>query len=53
MVPIQQEEKLMRKHACVDGPEFDAHIIDWDKLLPRFKQFSMQEQLSLDTKGLL
>ena len=53
MVPIQQEEKLIRKHACVDGPEFDAHIIDWDKLLPRFKQFSLQEQLSLETKGLL
>ena len=37
MVPIQQDEKLVRKHACVDGPEFDAHIIDWVKLLPRFK----------------
>jgi glutamate synthase (NADPH/NADH) small chain len=21
--------------ACVDGPELDSHIIDWDKFLPR------------------
>ena len=53
MVPIQQDEKLIRIHACVDCPEFDANIIDWDKLLPRFKLFSLQEQLSLETKGLL
>ena len=21
------------KFACVDGPEFDAHIVDWDDLM--------------------
>jgi len=26
----------VRKHACIDGPEIDAHCIDWDKFLPRF-----------------
>ena len=34
----------MRKHACIDGPELDAHIIDWGKSLPRFSQFKAQEQ---------
>jgi glutamate synthase (NADPH/NADH) small chain len=44
MVPVQIDGKLVRKHACIDGPELDAHIIDWDKFLPRFNQFKEQEQ---------
>jgi len=43
MVPVTIEGKLVRKHACIDGPELDAHIIDWDKFLPRFLQFRKQE----------
>jgi glutamate synthase (NADPH/NADH) small chain len=43
MVPVMQEGRLVRKHACIDGPEIDSHIIDWDKFLPRFLQFRAQE----------
>jgi glutamate synthase (NADPH) small chain len=46
MVPVNVEGKLVRKHACIDGPEIDAHAIDWDKFLPRFGQFKKQEQAS-------
>ena len=46
MVPVTVDGRLLRKHACIDGPEIDAHIIDWDKFLPRFGQFKAQEQLS-------
>ena len=46
MVPVIIEGKMVRKHACVDGPELDAHIIDWDKFLPRFLQFKQQEEES-------
>jgi glutamate synthase (NADPH/NADH) small chain len=46
MVPVTIDGKMVRKHACVDGPEIDAHIIDWDKFLPRFGQFRKQEQES-------
>ena len=46
MVPVTIDGKLVRKHACIDGPEIDAHIIDWDKFLPRFGQFKPQEQES-------
>jgi glutamate synthase (NADPH/NADH) small chain len=46
MVPVNVEGKLVRKHACIDGPEIDAHAIDWDKFLPRFGQFRKQEQES-------
>jgi len=46
MVPVTINGKMVRKHACVDGPELDSHIIDWDKFLPRFNQFKPQEQAS-------
>jgi glutamate synthase (NADPH/NADH) small chain len=46
MVPVTIDGKMVRKHACIDGPELDAHIIDWDKFLPRFMQFKKQEDES-------
>ena len=46
MVPVMENGKLIRKHACIDGPEINSHIIDWDKFLPRFSQFKAQEQQS-------
>ncbi len=52
MVPVIIDGKMVRKHACIDGPEIDAHIIDWDKFLPRFGQFRAQEQRSRTTHGL-
>jgi glutamate synthase (NADPH/NADH) small chain len=52
MVPVVQDGKPVRKHACIDGPEIDAHIIDWDKLLPRFGLFKAQEQARRQARGL-
>ncbi len=46
MVPVMENGKLIRKHACIDGPEINSHIIDWDKFLPRFSQFKPQEYQS-------
>ena len=46
MVPVTEDGKLVRKHACIDGPEIDSHAIDWDKFLPRFGLFRSQEQAS-------
>ncbi|MGO9174267.1 MAG: sulfide/dihydroorotate dehydrogenase-like FAD/NAD-binding protein [Rhodomicrobium sp.] len=51
MVPVTIDGKLVRKHACIDGPEIDAHIIDWDKFLPRFNQFKAQESRSRAKHG--
>jgi len=51
MVPVTEGGKLVRKHACIDGPEIDAHIIDWDKFLPRFGLFRAQEQTSRAKHG--
>ncbi|WP_198950779.1 sulfide/dihydroorotate dehydrogenase-like FAD/NAD-binding protein [Kineosporia sp. A_224] len=52
MVPVVVDGKMVRKHACIDGPEIDAAIIDWDKFLPRFGQFRSQEQRSRAQHGL-
>ncbi|HEY0282235.1 MAG TPA: sulfide/dihydroorotate dehydrogenase-like FAD/NAD-binding protein, partial [Rhizomicrobium sp.] len=52
MVPVTIDGKMVRKHACIDGPELDAHIIDWDKFLPRFDQFKPQEKVSREKHGL-
>ncbi len=51
MVPVTIDGKMVRKHACVDGPEIDGHIIDWDKFLPRFGQFKPQEHTSMVKHG--
>jgi glutamate synthase (NADPH/NADH) small chain len=52
MVPVVIDGKLVRKHACIDGPEIDAHSIDWDKFLPRFNLFKAQEAASRQRHGL-
>ncbi len=31
------------KFVCVDGPEFDAHIVDWDNMMMRMKSFKDRE----------
>jgi len=31
------------KFACVDGPEFDAHEVDWDELLKRNSKYKGEE----------
>lgn len=31
------------KFACVDGPEFDAHEVDWDEAIHRLGQYKAQE----------
>ncbi|MGD8842013.1 MAG: sulfide/dihydroorotate dehydrogenase-like FAD/NAD-binding protein [Gammaproteobacteria bacterium] len=51
MVPVNIEGKMVRKHACIDGPELDSHIIDWDKFLPRFLQFRKQEDANKARHG--
>ncbi len=34
--------------ACVDGPEFDAHQVDFDELIRRNRAYTEQEKLVLD-----
>ncbi|MDP3804567.1 MAG: sulfide/dihydroorotate dehydrogenase-like FAD/NAD-binding protein [Candidatus Omnitrophota bacterium] len=34
------------KFACVDGPEFDGHLIDWDGFMKRQKRFKAEEKVS-------
>ncbi len=32
------------KFVCVDGPEFDGHLVDWDNMMMRMKAFKPQEE---------
>jgi len=36
------------KFVCVDGPEFDAHKVNWDLLLSRLSFYREQEKLALE-----
>jgi len=36
------------KFTCVDGPEFDGHLVDWDLFLKRQKRFKENEKASMD-----
>ena len=36
------------KFACVDGPDFDAHLVDWDLLLARRKAYLGPEAESVE-----
>lgn len=38
------------KFACVDGPEFDGHLVDWDLALKRLAQYK-KEEIELAKKG--
>lgn len=37
------------KFACVDGPDFDGHLIDWDNALMRQRTYSEQEKISCES----
>jgi NAD(P)H-flavin reductase len=34
------------KFVCVDGPEFDAHQVDFDEMLKRLNAYKKEEQAS-------
>ncbi len=38
------------KFACVDGPDFDGHLVDFDAAMNRQKMFKEEEAKSLDHK---
>ncbi|MBS1227800.1 MAG: glutamate synthase homotetrameric [Proteobacteria bacterium] len=36
------------KFACVDGPDFDGHLVDFDDLMTRLKRYTKEERMALD-----
>ena len=36
------------KFACVDGPDFDGHKVDFDDLMARLKRFTTEERVALE-----
>ncbi len=39
------------KFVCVDGPEFDAHQVDFDEMLSRLRQYKAEETRSSEILG--
>jgi ferredoxin--NADP+ reductase len=39
------------KFACVDGPEFDGHAVDWDEFLARRESYNAEEVEPLHRSG--
>jgi len=40
------------RFTCVDGPEFDGHLVDWDLLMSRQKIYTKHEECSLQRVAL-
>ena len=36
------------RFVCVDGPEFDAHAVDWNEMLTRMKAFKAEETEAME-----
>ena len=36
------------KFVCVDGPEFDAHGVDWNEMLSRMKSYKTEETAAME-----
>lgn len=36
------------KFVCVDGPEFDAHQVDWDEMMTRLRSYKPEEAIAMD-----
>ena len=36
------------KFACVDGPEFDGHLVDFDEAMKRSRMYRNQEKISME-----
>ncbi|TET02578.1 MAG: sulfide/dihydroorotate dehydrogenase-like FAD/NAD-binding protein [Hadesarchaea archaeon] len=39
------------KFCCVDGPEFNGHLVDWPEFMNRLARYSRQEKLSFEAHG--
>jgi ferredoxin--NADP+ reductase len=36
------------RFACVDGPKFDGHLVNWDQLLARQQIYLAQERQAVE-----
>ncbi len=36
------------KFACVDGPDFDGQLVDWDEAISRSRMYKAEEKVSMD-----
>lgn len=39
------------RFTCVDGPEFDGHLVDWQEFINRLNRYTRQEKMSFELYG--
>ena len=39
------------RFSCVDGPEFDGALIDWDEAMRRSRQYKPEETAAMESYG--
>ncbi len=44
---VDEDGEKVLKYACVDGPDFDGHIVDFNNLMNRNKRFIKEEEESM------
>ncbi len=37
--------------SCVDGPEFDGALVDWDEAMRRSRQYKPEEAAAMESYG--
>ena len=45
---MDRSQRGQMKFACVDGPEFDGHQVDFNELMGRLNAYVAQEKISED-----
>lgn len=48
-VSLKEEGKPVTRFACVDGPTFDGHLVNWEELLSRSERLSFSESKIFQT----
>jgi hypothetical protein len=36
------------RFACVDGPDFDAHLVDFEDLISRLRRYAEEEKVAME-----
>ena len=48
---LYKEKKYETKFACIDGPIFNGHLVDFGSLMRRGSQYKRKEKMSLEIKS--
>jgi len=47
LAPLINRLPCAKAYTCVDGPEFDGRLVDWESFEKRLNQYREEEKLAL------